>query len=78
MCSGLRLKQHSTDTSGLSGNFTRDHALRMFLVLRVDLKEDPHKESKDGGWHSRKYMLLIELKINWHVCGNRKNEGNRC
>lgn len=57
--------------------FIWDYVLRMFFFSRVGLKEDYWEESKDGGWCGRKDVLM-ELKINWYVCGNRKNEGNRC
>jgi hypothetical protein len=42
--------------------------------MKVGLKEDHQHWSKDSGWCGRK-CVLMELKINWPVCGNRKNEG---
>lgn len=77
MCGGLRLKQDSSETTIFAVNLTWDHALRMFPLLWGGLKEDHQEGSKDGGWCGRKYVLM-DLKINWHVCGYRKNERNRC
>lgn len=51
--SRLRLQQDSGETSILSVNFTWDHALGMFPLLREGLKEGQEK-SKAGGQCGRK------------------------